>query len=82
MLYLTLLGHDTATAGKDKYRPAYLDHFEKRDQDPKVNNRTQTPQQPQLAPPKQVTPPHHFQRTFIDGDFEFVSQSLIMKGFN
>lgn len=30
--------------------------------------------QPQMAPPiKHVTPPHHSQRSFIDGDFDFVS---------
>ncbi|KAK3087188.1 hypothetical protein FSP39_002847 [Pinctada imbricata] len=70
----TMKRHDTATADKDKYRPAYLDHFEKKEQDksPATNKPVQTNQSPQLAQQKHVTPPHHFQRTFIDGDFEFL----------
>lgn len=65
-----LTGHDTGTEGKEKYRPAYLDHFEKKEQDKVAPPRAQ----PQMAPPiKHVTPPHHSQRSFIDGDFDFVS---------
>ena len=87
-------GHSTATGGKEKYRPAYLEHFEKKEQEEKarMSNKTQpmatnptqqqqqqTPQpQQQQPPPKQVTPPHHFQRSFIDGDFEFVSDRFLL----
>ena len=88
-VYITCAGHSTATGGKEKYRPAYLEHFEKKEQEekarmsnkaqPMVTNpaqqqqQQQAPQPQQQPPPKQVTPPHHFQRSFIDGDFEFVS---------
>ncbi|XP_071102587.1 serine/threonine-protein kinase 3-like isoform X1 [Haliotis cracherodii] len=72
----TMKRHDTATAGKEKYRPAYLDHFERKEQEERQRS---TPQptsapQPHLQPaqPKQITPPHHFQRSFMDGDFEFL----------
>ncbi|XP_033726426.1 serine/threonine-protein kinase 3-like isoform X2 [Pecten maximus] len=70
-------GHDTDQAGKDKYRPAYLDHFEKKEQDkcqPATRPSTQAPPplQSPISQPKQVTPPHYFQRSFIDGDFEFL----------
>ncbi|XP_078334806.1 serine/threonine-protein kinase 3-like isoform X2 [Crassostrea virginica] len=65
----TMKRHDTGTEGKEKYRPAYLDHFEKKEQDKVAPPRAQ----PQLAPPmKHVTPPHHSQRSFIDGDFDFL----------
>ncbi|KAK7467799.1 hypothetical protein BaRGS_00036987 [Batillaria attramentaria] len=52
-----LTRHSTATGGKEKYRPAYLDHFEKKEQEEKnrMSNKTQpvaanpqAPQQPQL----------------------------------
>lgn len=75
-------GHDTATAGKNKYRPAYLDHFEKKEQEEKdrvsgqlkSQREQQNQQQSHNVPQKQVTPPpHRFQRSFIDGDYEFVS---------
>ncbi|KAL5014470.1 hypothetical protein ScPMuIL_008740 [Solemya velum] len=62
----------TATGGKEKYRPAYLDHFEKKEQDDKGSSSQQPQPQQQMSQPKQVTPPHHFQRAFIDGDFEFL----------
>ncbi|XP_034312173.1 serine/threonine-protein kinase 3 isoform X5 [Magallana gigas] len=65
----TMKRHDTGTEGKEKYRPAYLDHFEKKEQDKVAPPRAQ----PQMAPPiKHVTPPHHSQRSFIDGDFDFL----------
>nr|KAG5688017.1 hypothetical protein BaRGS_026807 [Batillaria attramentaria] len=53
----TMKRHSTATGGKEKYRPAYLDHFEKKEQEEKnrMSNKTQpvaanpqAPQQPQL----------------------------------
>ncbi|OWF34966.1 Serine/threonine-protein kinase 3 [Mizuhopecten yessoensis] len=73
----TMKRHDTDQGGKDKYRPAYLDHFEKKEQDktpPVTRPSTQAlpPLQSPLSQPKQVTPPHYFQRSFIDGDFEFL----------
>ncbi|CAL1540174.1 unnamed protein product [Lymnaea stagnalis] len=83
----TMKRHDTATGGKDPYRPSFLDHFDKQDREKlkttasAAKNSNQQPQsqpqppqqpQPQQAPPKQITPPHHFQRSFIDGDFEFL----------
>ena len=91
-----IVGHSTSTAGKDKYKPAYLEHFEKKEQEEKakLSSKTQpvsansvnqsavqpaaqpAPVQPQQPAPKQVTPPHLFQRSFIDGDFEFVSMTL------
>ncbi|CAE1313945.1 STK3 [Acanthosepion pharaonis] len=78
----TMKSHDTATAGKNKYRPAYLDHFEKKEQEEKdrvsgqlkSQREQQNQQQSHNVPQKQVTPPpHRFQRSFIDGDYEFVS---------
>ena len=67
-------GHSTATGGKEKYRPSYMDHFEKKEQENNSQNtRSQTRTASQPAQQKQVTPPHHFQRSLIDGDFEFVS---------
>ncbi|KAK0044895.1 serine/threonine-protein kinase 3 isoform X2 [Biomphalaria pfeifferi] len=84
----TMKRHDTATGGKDPYRPSFLDHFDKQDREKLKTTATsnsnppaqapsqpQAPQQPQpqqQAQPKQITPPHHFQRSFIDGDFEFL----------
>ncbi|PVD31902.1 hypothetical protein C0Q70_07328 [Pomacea canaliculata] len=83
----TMKRHSTATGGKEKYRPAYLDHFEKKQEEEKARMSSHTqpvpskpvpPQQPQpqqqhqQPPPKQVTPPHHFQRSFIEGDFAFL----------
>jgi len=41
-------------------------------QQPQVQQSQQQQQQQQQAPQKQITPPHHFQRSFIDGDFEFL----------
>lgn len=88
---MSLIGHSTATGGKEKYRPAYLDHFEKKQEEEKARMSSHTqpvpskpvpPQQPQpqqqhqQPPPKQVTPPHHFQRSFIEGDFAFVSMKI------
>lgn len=85
----TMKRHSTAGDG-DQYRPSYLDHFDKQDQEksrqtpqaaPAINSNTQsqpakpaqqTQPQPHQVPPKQITPPHHFQRSFIDGDFEFL----------
>ncbi|KAL4217701.1 Serine/threonine-protein kinase 3 [Mactra antiquata] len=68
----TMKRHSTATGGKEKYRPSYLDHFEKKEQEAQAQ-RTQPPAPvPQPVPPKQITPPHHFQRSLIDGDFEFL----------
>ncbi|XP_045181988.1 serine/threonine-protein kinase 3-like isoform X3 [Mercenaria mercenaria] len=68
----TMKRHSTATGGKEKYRPSYLDHFEKKEQESQ-SQRTQPPAPaPQPVPQKQVTPPHHFQRSLIDGDFEFL----------
>ncbi|XP_005108820.1 serine/threonine-protein kinase 3 isoform X2 [Aplysia californica] len=89
----TMKRHSTASGG-EQYRPSYLDHFDKQDQEKSKatpaapaaannNNNQQQSQgpsqqqvqqqpQPQQAPPKQITPPHHFQRSFIDGDFEFL----------
>nr|KAG5694807.1 hypothetical protein BaRGS_019184 [Batillaria attramentaria] len=39
----TMKRHSTATGGKEKYRPAYLDHFEKKEQEEKnrMSNKTQ-----------------------------------------
>ncbi|CAG5133164.1 unnamed protein product [Candidula unifasciata] len=90
----TMKRHSSATGGKEQYRPSYMDHFEKQDQEkskstssanshaqapvqrqsqqPPAQVQQQQPQQPQPAAPKQITPPHHFQRSFIDGDFEFL----------
>lgn len=68
-------GHSTATGGQEKYRPSFLDHFEKKEQENQGQQRAQpaTVAAPQPAQQKQVTPPHHFNRSLIDGDFEFVS---------
>ena len=99
-------GHSTASAGKEQYRPSYLDHFDKQDQEkekaknaaannnsnnqqqsqsPRHNNNQQQSQQQAVhqQQPKQITPPHHFQRPFIDGDFDFVSllPSFFLYGF-
>lgn len=69
----TMKRHSTATGGKEKYRPAYMDHFEKKEQETSnQNTRSQTRSTQQPAQQKQVTPPHHFQRSLIDGDFEFL----------
>ncbi|XP_050415231.1 serine/threonine-protein kinase 3 isoform X1 [Patella vulgata] len=84
----TMKRHDTSTAGKEKYRPAYLDHFEKEEKERAKNQKpseTSTPAAPAQQPaktqpsttstssqPKQITPPHHFQRCLYDGDFEFL----------
>lgn len=69
----TMKRHGTATAGKDEYRPSYLDHFEKNEKDkPAAKPTTQPQQNPPAVSPKTATPPHHFQRSFIDGDFEFL----------
>lgn len=69
----TMKRHGTATAGKDEYRPSYLDHFEKSVKDKPATKPTTQPQQtPPAVSPKTATPPHHFQRSFIDGDFEFL----------
>jgi hypothetical protein len=70
------IGHSTATGGKEKYRPSYLDHFEKKEQESQVQRAQPPAPAPQPVPQKQVTPPHHFQRSLIDGDFEFVSKIL------
>ncbi|XP_064597085.1 serine/threonine-protein kinase 3-like [Liolophura sinensis] len=74
----TMKRHDTGT-GEKKYRPAYLDHFEKKEEEhnsQKVGQSKGPPphqqQQQQPVQQRQVTPPHHFQRAFIDGDFEFL----------
>jgi len=107
----TMKRHST-TDNTDGYRPSYLDHFDKQDQEkakpapvpaptptpapaPSIsspappaqqpNNQPQHQQQqpqqqhhqqpsvqPSQSPVKQITPPHHFQRSFIDGDFEFL----------
>ena len=77
MRYKNFLGHSTATGGKEKYRPSYMDHFEKQEQE--SNNQNARSPTRSVQPPaqqKQVTPPHHFQRSLIDGDFEFVSNFL------
>ena len=75
-------GHGTATAGKDEYRPSYLDHFEKNEKDkPAAKPTTQPQQNPPAVSPKTATPPHHFQRSFIDGDFEFVSIKTTCNNF-
>lgn len=56
----TMKRHSTATGGKDKYRPAYLEHFEKKEKEEKarISNKTQPvaanlqqPQQYQQKPP-------------------------------
>ncbi|GFO46132.1 serine/threonine-protein kinase 3 [Plakobranchus ocellatus] len=92
----------TASGSKEQYRPSYLDHFDKQDQEKQEkaksaasaaanNNNSNSSgssnnQQQQQSPrhsnqqqhglhqqqPKQITPPHHFQRPFIDGDFDFL----------
>ncbi|XP_041362169.1 serine/threonine-protein kinase 3-like isoform X2 [Gigantopelta aegis] len=72
----TMKRHNTSTAGKEKYRPAYLDHFERKEQEEK-SRASHSQQQAALRPlqqqqQKQITPPHHFQRSFMDGDFEFL----------
>jgi hypothetical protein len=45
-------GHGTATAGKDEYRPSYLDHFEKNEKDKPAAKPTTQPQQnpPAVSP--------------------------------
>ncbi|XP_060553177.1 serine/threonine-protein kinase 3-like isoform X4 [Ruditapes philippinarum] len=68
----TMKRHSTATGGKEKYRPSYLDHFEKKEQESQVQRSQPPAPAPQPVPQKQVTPPHHFQRSLIDGDFEFL----------
>ncbi|KAK3798847.1 hypothetical protein RRG08_007204 [Elysia crispata] len=96
----TMKRHSTASGGKEQYRPSYLDHFDKQDQEkqekaknaaitaannnsnnqqqqqsPRHNNQQQQQSQQQVLHqqhPKQITPPHHFQRPFIDGDFDFL----------
>ncbi|XP_076437870.1 serine/threonine-protein kinase 3-like isoform X2 [Babylonia areolata] len=115
----TMKRHSTATGGKEQYRPSYLDHLDRMEQEsnaakppaPTPNADKTGPaaattttaassnsagSQP-VAPPgpclvsmvsqpgvmvaprrlqeeasKQVTPPHHFQRTFMEGDFDFL----------
>lgn len=68
----TMKRHSTATGGKEKYRPSYLDHFEKKEQEAQAQRSAPAVPAPQPAQQKQVTPPHHFQRSLIDGDFEFL----------
>ncbi|KAL8591778.1 Serine/threonine-protein kinase 3 [Nucella lapillus] len=106
----TMKRHSTATGGKEEYRPSYLDHLDRMEQEAKTNaqdnnknntanNNTTTTttaaaaasSQPAVSsgggptpvvshPPhklqeemgKQVTPPHYFQRTFMEGDFDFL----------
>ncbi|XP_059159918.1 serine/threonine-protein kinase 3-like isoform X2 [Physella acuta] len=67
----TMKRHNTATGGKDAYRPSYLDHFDKQDQEksksvaaPANNNTTsqqnqqvQQPARPQQQPQPQPAPP-------------------------
>ncbi|XP_070208849.1 serine/threonine-protein kinase 3-like isoform X2 [Littorina saxatilis] len=57
----TMKRHSTATGGKEKYRPAYLEHFEKKEQEEKarMSNKTQPvganpTGQPQPPQPQQV----------------------------
>lgn len=78
-------GHNTSTANKNKYRPAYLDHFEKKEQEEKnrLSGQLKSQREQQQShssvsssnptPQKQAIPPHRFQRSFIDGDYEFAS---------
>ncbi|ESO85274.1 hypothetical protein LOTGIDRAFT_130700, partial [Lottia gigantea] len=63
-----------STAGKEKYRPAYLDHFEKEEKERAAKNEKPAGQSKDKAsePSKPITPPHHFQRCLYDGDFEFL----------
>lgn len=68
----TMKRHSTATGGKEKYRPSYLDHFEKKEQEAQAQRAQPPAPAPQPVQQKQVTPPHHFQRSLIDGDFEFL----------
>ncbi|XP_014771634.1 serine/threonine-protein kinase 3 [Octopus bimaculoides] len=81
----TMKSHNTSTANKNKYRPAYLDHFEKKEQEEKnrVSGQLKSQREQQQShsavsasnptPQKQAIPPHRFQRSFIDGDYEFAS---------
>lgn len=71
-------GHSTATGGQEKYRPSFLDHFEKKEQEAQPRAQQPTVAAPQPAQQKQVTPPHHFNRSLIDGDFEFVSENITL----
>ncbi|XP_052223430.1 serine/threonine-protein kinase 3-like isoform X2 [Dreissena polymorpha] len=70
----TMKRHSTGTGGNnEKYRPSYLDHFERKEADPSSpKSQPQAPPSSQPLPQRQVTPPHHFQRSLIDGDFEFL----------
>lgn len=70
-------GHSTATGGKEKYRPSYMDHFEKKEQESQAQRAQPPAPVPQPVPQKQVTPPHHFQRSLMEGNFEFVSNSVL-----
>lgn len=72
-----ITGHSTATGGKEKYRPSYMDHFEKKEQESQAQRAQPPAPVPQPVPQKQVTPPHHFQRSLMEGNFEFVSNSVL-----
>ncbi|CAH1772371.1 unnamed protein product [Owenia fusiformis] len=82
----TMKRHDTENA-KSKYRPAYLDHFERQEREQSPQQAVQPPPvqpsppvstpQPAPTPPpqKQALPPSGplFQRNFIEGDFDFIT---------
>ncbi|XP_064652912.1 serine/threonine-protein kinase 3-like isoform X2 [Lineus longissimus] len=69
----TMKRHDTSEVNKSKYRPAFLEHFEKKE-DPRAssssNNSKQSNASPAAFAPQKHTP---FQRSFIDGDFDYIS---------
>ncbi|KAL8576035.1 hypothetical protein ACOMHN_052053 [Nucella lapillus] len=54
----TMKRHSTATGGKEKYRPAYLEHFEKKEQEEKarMSNKGQPLAPPATSPASR--PPH------------------------
>ncbi|XP_052763623.1 serine/threonine-protein kinase 3-like isoform X2 [Mya arenaria] len=69
----TMKRHSTGTGGQEKYRPSFLDHFEKKEAEANVAQQRAVAAPPsQPLPQKQITPPHHFNRSLIDGDFEFL----------
>uniref|UniRef100_T1IK06 non-specific serine/threonine protein kinase n=1 Tax=Strigamia maritima TaxID=126957 RepID=T1IK06_STRMM len=81
----TMKRHDTAPgADNDKYRPFFLDHFDKKEreqlrkvpQQPKIELRVPVQRSPGPMPPHVplgvALDPSKFQRAFVDGDFEFL----------
>ena len=70
---------ETVNNTKEKYRPAFMDHFDQRDKEEKEKSKgspsqQSTPQKPSqpVSQPAVVAPLQSFNRPFMDGDFEFV----------